>query len=303
MPGPRVSISATTAPEPSTRVTSPAAPAELRTEKVRTPPLLVSALLLGAGSAVRAEGLPLWELGLGAGALRVPHYRGSDQSHDWLLPVPYLVYRGSFFKSDRDGTRAVLLDTQRVDVDLGLAASPPASSSDDRARAGMRALAATLEIGPQVNLALARGAGWKLDLRLPLRAAFTVGGQARAIGWTSSPVMNLDAALQGWNLGLQAGPLLATRRYNGYFYDVAAADANATRPAYAAPGGYAGWALTAAASRRIGDVWVAGFARTDQLAGAAFADSPLVRQRQNFSVGLAASWVFKVSDERVAAER
>ena len=32
---------------------------------------------------------PLWELGLGAGALLLPHYRGSDQAHNWLLPVPY----------------------------------------------------------------------------------------------------------------------------------------------------------------------------------------------------------------------
>jgi outer membrane scaffolding protein for murein synthesis (MipA/OmpV family) len=255
----------------------------------------------------RAADLPLWEAGIGAGALHVPHYRGSDQSHDWLLPVPYLVYRGTIFKSDRDGTRAVLLDTQRLDVDLSLDASPPTRKGDNRARTGMADLSATLEVGPNVNFMLGKGTqngmGWKLDLRVPLRAVFTVGSHPHTIGWTSTPVLNLDLDVQGWNVGLQGGPLLGTRRLHGYFYSVAPAEATATRPAYAAPGGYAGWGLGASASRRVGDWWLAAFARTDSVAGAAFEGSPLVKQRQNTTFGFAASWVFKVSDTRVAAER
>ena len=62
----------------------------------------------------RAE-QPLWEAGLGIGTLRLPHYRGSDQSHTWVLPVPYVVYRGRIFKADREGARAVLLDADRLD--------------------------------------------------------------------------------------------------------------------------------------------------------------------------------------------
>jgi hypothetical protein len=247
--------------------------------------------------------LPLWELGLGAAALQVPHYRGSDQNHSWLLPVPYVVYRGTIFKSDREGTRAVLLDTERLDIDLSLAASPPAGQGGNRARAGMPDLPAQLELGPRVNWRLGKGAGWKLDLRLPLRAVFSVGAHPQAIGWTSTPVLNLDLELRGWNIGLQGGPLLGTRRLHATFYDVASAYATATRPAYAAPGGYAGWGLTASASRRFGDGWLAAFVRSDSVAGAVFGGSPLVRQRHNASFGLAASWVFKVSDARVAAER
>jgi outer membrane scaffolding protein for murein synthesis (MipA/OmpV family) len=267
----------------------------------------VGLLTAGAASVVHAADLPLWELGMGAGALRVPHYRGSDQSHDWLLPVPYFVYRGTIFKSDREGTRAVLLDTQRLDVDVSLDASPPTRKGDNRARADMPNLSATLEVGPNVNGMLGKGKtetfGWKLDLRLPLRAVFTVGAHPQAIGWSSTPVLNLDLEVRGWNVGLQGGPLLGTRRLHGYFYDVAPADATASRPAYAAPGGYAGWGLTASASRRMGDWWLAAFARTDSVASAAFEGSPLVKQRQNATFGLAASWVFKVSDTRVAAER
>jgi outer membrane scaffolding protein for murein synthesis (MipA/OmpV family) len=256
-----------------------------------------------AAQPAQAADLPLWELGLGAAALQVPHYRGSDQSHSWLLPVPYLVYRGSIFKSDREGTRAVLLDTERIDVDLSLAASPPAHQGGNRARADMPDLAALLEFGPRVNWRLGKGAGWKLDLRVPLRAVYTIGSHPQALGWTSTPVLNLDLETQGWNVGLQAGPLLGTRRLHAYFYDVAPAYATATRPAYAAAGGYAGYSLTASASRRLGDWWLAAFVRSDSLVGAAFEGSPLVRQRQNTSVGVAASWIFKVSDARLAAER
>ncbi len=250
-----------------------------------------------------AVDLPLWELGFGAAALQVPHYRGSDQSHRWLLPAPYFVYRGTIFKSDRDGTRAVLLDTERLDIDLSLAASPPTRPGGNRARADMPDLAATLEFGPRVNARLGQGAGWKLDLRMPLRAVYTVAAHPQALGWTSTPVLNLDLELHGWNLGLQGGPLLGTRRLHASLYDVAPAYATATRPAYAAPGGYAGYGLTASASRRVGDWWLAAFVRSDSLAGAVFESSPLVKQRQNTSFGLAASWVFQVSATRVAAER
>ena len=258
--------------------------------------------LAALAAAARAD-QPLWELGAGAAALSVPHYRGSDESHDWLLPVPYFVYRGRILRSDRDGTRAVLLDTERLDFDLSAAASPPTKSGDDRARAGMPDLSPTLSIGPNMNAHLGRGPGWKLDLRVPLRAVFTVGSHPRAIGWELSPVLNLDLQMQGWNIGLQGGPLAATRAYHGYFYDVDAAYATAARPAYRAGGGAAGWAATASASRRLGDWWLAGFVRADSLAGAVFDASPLVRHRSNVTYGVSASWVFKVSDERVAEHR
>ena len=53
--------------------------------------LLVAAGLVAAGA--QAADQPLWELGLGVAWVHLPHYRGSDQSRDWLLPVPYAVYR------------------------------------------------------------------------------------------------------------------------------------------------------------------------------------------------------------------
>ena len=196
----------------------------------------VMVLALAVAAPALAE-QPLWELGLGAAALSLPHYRGSDQSYRWLLPVPFGVYRGQIFRATRDGARAVLLESDRFDFDISLAASPPTRSSDNLARSGMPDLAATVEVGPNLNLTLAQGADWKLQLRLPVRGVVTLGSGAGLIGWTASPALNLDLELQGWNLGLQGGPLAASRANHAYYYDVAPAYATAYRPAYSAPGG------------------------------------------------------------------
>lgn len=263
-----------------------------------------AALLLGAALTVPtlAAERPLWELGLGVGALRLPHYRGADQSHDWLLPVPYLVYRGEIFKADRDGARAVLVETERFDFDLSAAAGAPTRSEDNDARRGMDDLAPTFELGPNLNWTLSRGAGWKLDLRAPLRAAFTIESKPRAIGWVATPNLNLDLANvggSGWNLGLLAGPVFASRRYNDYFYGVPEADALPDRPAYRARGGYGGLQGIVALSRRFERSWAGLFVKLDSLHGARDADSPLVRRRDHLSFGIAYSWVFATSGEMV----
>jgi len=246
---------------------------------------------------------PLWELGLGVAGLSLPDYRGSDQTHAYVLPLPYVVYRGTWLRADREGARALLLDTQRVTIDISVAASVPTRSKDNAAREGMPDLPATGEIGPNVNVTLFRSPSRdiKLDLRLPLRAAISVEHSPDFVGATFSPNLNLDLAGVGggWNVGLLAGPLFGNRKYHDHFYGVDAQYATATRPAYAARGGYAGWQALAATSRRFDNVWVGGFIRYDNLAGAVFDDSPLVRRRSGLTAGIGISYVFARSSEMV----
>lgn len=260
------------------------------------------ALLLLAATAAHADE-PLWEAGMGAGWLRLPHYRGSNESHSWLLPVPYFVYRGSFLRADKDGARAMLIDGDSVDFDLSLGGSPPTKSKDSQARAGMPDLAPSFEIGPKLNVRLGRGAGWKLDLRVPVRAVITLESKPRSVGWNLEPVINGDFEAGGFNIGIQAGPLWGDRKLHNSVYSVAPEFATAERPAYSAPGGYAGWQATAGLSRRVGRLWLGAFVRHDSVAGAAFEASPLVKSRNNLALGFAMSWVFAVSDARVADER
>jgi len=264
---------------------------------------LCVAMALGAAAPAGHASQPLWEVGLGVGALSLPHYRGSDRTHQWLLPVPYGVYRGKIFRATREGARAVLLESDRLDLDLSVAASAPVDSGDDPARRGMPDLEPTVEFGPNLNFIAARGVGWKLDLRLPARAVFTLGDDARGIGWTVSPVLNLDLQLHGWNIGLQGGPMWGSRAYHAHFYDVETAYATIERAAYQSSGGRAGWRATLGMSRRFERLWVGGFVRADSIANAVFEASPLVRKRGNLSFGVALGSVLLTSSARVADER
>lgn len=262
---------------------------------------MIAALGASAATAQLVE-QPLWEAGVGVGVLRLPHYRGSDQSHTWVLPVPYVVYRGDFLRADRDGARALLATLDRLDIDVSVAATAPTRSEDNRAREGMPDLAPTVEIGPNINWTLSRGAQWKLQARLPVRAAFTLESGPDMIGWQATPNINLDVRKDGWNLGLLTGPIFGTRKMNGYTFDVAPQFATAARPSYQSSGGYAGWRLVSAASRRIGAFWLGAFVSADTVRGARFDDSPLVRKRDTVAYGFAISWVFATSGQKVLSE-
>jgi len=265
----------------------------------------LSAALLAACWAmpVLSKEEPLLEYGLGVGAVAFEDYRGSNSSHVYPLPIPYLVYHGKFLKSDREGVRGTLFNQDRVELNLSVNATTPVRN--DRERNGMPDLRSTLELGPSLELHLLRSddARIKFDLRMPLRAAFTVESSPRMIGWTFTPRFNLDVAdplgFTGWHLGLLTGPLFADRRYNDYFYTVAPQYATAARPVYQAVGGYAGTQAIAACSRRFPHFWVGAYVRYDTLSGAAFIDSPLVQRRSYWSTGFGISWMIHRSSTMV----
>ena len=268
------------------------------------------ALLLGglSLSVSAAEEKPLWEAGVGLAVLSFPAYRGSDQSQTFALPSPYFVYRGEYFKADRDGVRAEVFDSDRAELTVSLALSPPASSDDITARAGMPDLRANFEVGPQLNLTLweTERKARQLKLLLPLRTAYTLERNPRSLGWVLHPKLNLDVTdvpgLPGWNLGMQVGPLFGDRKQHQYFYGVDAAYARADRPAYKAGAGFAGMQYLVGVSKRYGKQWVGAFLRYDSLRGAAFENSPLVRTRNYVAGGIAVSWILGESKERVLVD-
>jgi hypothetical protein len=135
---------------------------------------------------------PLWEFGLGAGAIAFQDYRGSDTTHAYPLPVPYIVYNGKFLKADRDGVRGTLFNQDWLEINLSFNLTTPVRN--DRERSGMPDLQSTVEVGPSFDFHLFRTGDRKvkLDLRMPLRAAATVESSPRIIGWTFSPRLNLD---------------------------------------------------------------------------------------------------------------
>jgi MipA family protein len=252
---------------------------------------------------VLAKEEPLLEFGLGVGAVAFEDYRGSNTSHVYPLPIPYVVYNGKFLKADREGVRGTLFRQDRVDLNLSVNATTPVRN--DRERSGMPDLKSTVELGPSLELHLLRSddARFKFDLRMPLRAAFTVEASPRVIGWTFTPRFNLDVAdplgFAGWNLGLLTGPLFADRRYNDYFYTVAPRYATAARPVYQAVGGYAGTQAITSLSKRFPHFWVGAYMRYDTLSGAAFVNSPLVLSKSYWSAGFGIAWMIHRSSTMV----
>ncbi len=266
--------------------------------------LLVAAL---AASQASAGDKPLWELGIGMSALSFPDYRGSDESSLYAIPFPYVVYRGTFLKADRNGIRGTFFDSDRIELNVSVGASLPVNSSDSRARQGMPDLQPTVEIGPSLDLNLWRtdDRRYRLDLRLPVRTAVTVKGGMDNIGWVFSPRLNLDildvGGLAGWNMGLLAGPMVGSKSNHEYFYSVAPQYATADRPAFDAGGGYAGSQFLMSVSKRYPRYWVGAFARWDSLKGAAFIDSPLVRRDSYVAAGVGIAWILGESSTRVEA--
>ena len=267
----------------------------------------VLGLLLLSVSAMTqaAEEKPLWEIGAGFAVLSVPAYRGSDETNYFVLPVPHFTYHGDFLKADRHGIRGSLFDSDRVDLSVSLALSPPGSSEDIAARAGMPDLKSMFEIGPQLDLTLWRSENRArfVKLKLPLRAAFTVESSPRDIGLVFHPKLNMDITdlpgMAGWKMGLLAGPVFGDQRQHAYYYSVESQFATPERPAYEAKSGYGGMQFLASLSKRFPKYWVGSFFRYDNLNGATFADSPLVRQKDYFAAGLAITWILGESSTRV----
>lgn len=254
-----------------------------------------------------AEEKPLWEAGLGIGALRFPDYRGSDESQVYPVPVPYLVYRGDFFKADRDGVRGELFNRRYVEFNISLNATIPVNSEDNAARRGMPDLKPTIEIGPSLDLHLWRSANdnVKLDLVMPIRAPITVESSPQSIGWVFSPRLNIDfqdIGRQGWDVGFGAGPIFADRKFHEYFYSVAPRFVTAERGAYQADGGYSGTHVLTSLSKRFPGYWVGAYLRYDTLSGAVFEDSPLVRSRSYWSGGVGIAWMIGQSKRMVESD-
>jgi outer membrane scaffolding protein for murein synthesis (MipA/OmpV family) len=274
----------------------------IRTLRITLLALAVLPALTWAG-----EDKPLWELGLGTGAVSFPEYRGSDRQRTHALAVPYFIYRGEIFRADRDGVRSVFFDSDRVQLNLSLAASLPVDSSSSGPRRGMPDLKPTVEIGPSLEFSLWRDDSRKarVDLRLPVRAAYTVKGSVKHVGVTFTPFLNLDIdpfGHSGWNLGVMAGPIYANTRQHKYFYDVDERYALPDRPAYHSSGGYSGSQFITALSKRFDRYWVGSFVRVDTLRGAAFAGSPLVERKHAWAAGVAIAWVLGESSTTVATD-
>lgn len=269
----------------------------------------MAVIALSLPGSARAEQVlrPRWEVGAGVAALSMPAYRGSSEQRGYVLPVPYAVYRGEVLKVNRETFTGMLFASERVKLDVGMSGSAPASSEGLKAREGMPDLAATFELGPQLELLLSGGSGYRLELNLPVRRVVAVDRSGlRGIGWVSNPSLSLAVRNVGpgggWEVGISGGPLWADAGLHDYYYGVSPALATVDRPAYRTHGGYSGSVLTLSAVKRFPRFWTGMFVRANLLQGVAFGGSPLLEERVGWLAGVVISWVPFQSPELVLSD-
>ncbi|MEJ2389560.1 MAG: MipA/OmpV family protein [Chromatiaceae bacterium] len=219
-------------------------------------------MTFAAADAVASEGdkaLPLWEVGIGGALYNQPNYPGSDVRSTTSFPFPYLVYRGERLRIDRS-LQGILFESQRLKLDVTAGANPLVKIEGSDAREGMPDLNPTVSVGPRLNLMLSPpGLPYNVWGRLAVRAVFSVDTS----GW--------DIRQQGWVLDTSVRyqrPLLGEKLRLSLEADISFAD-----QAYAA--------------------------YYYDVAPAAFANSPLVESKNDFSGVVSIGWVFWQSKRTV----
>ncbi len=247
------------------------------------------------------EQLPLWEFGIAGVTARLPHYMGSDEYKNYLYPLPYIIYRGKILRADREGVRGIFYKGEKFETSLSLWGNPPVSDENE-ARQGMPELDAIGEIGPALRYTFFRH-GWQdhLYLQAAWRTAFSFGFNGG---------LDMDMDYQGWHTSvdlsyhkkrligdrklsiyIKGGLHFADSRYNNYFYGVPSQYATSFREPYEADGGYAGFSFSSSLFKEMtSKISIGCYVRWNNLAGTAFEDSALVREKNNYAIGALVVW-------------
>lgn len=253
----------------------------------------IIAMLISCQLAAETHKLPTLELGVAMYSLTAPQYRGSAYTSNYLLPAPYIKYRGDKLKVD-DGIESLLPLSDNLILSISANATLP-SENDNPERQGMEKLKASAEIGPSLEYRLHRELRDSIWLELPLRFGVTIEQSPRDIGYVIHPRLawrKTPTRKGEWKFRLAAGPLYSSQRYHDYYYSVPAISAQPQRPEYQAESGYSGLRSDFTFSKRHGDYWYGGFVRYDSLTHSVIEDSPLVSETSVWMAGIGLSWVF-----------
>ncbi|MBA6348173.1 MipA/OmpV family protein [Colwellia sp. BRX8-9] len=257
------------------------------------------------------ESQPLWEFGLGGGAIEVANYPASGERNFIALAAPYVVYRGDVFRvGGGDGMRAVVVETSDFELDLSFGGAFSADSDDNTSRAGMPELDFLFEIGPQLiyrvkDYKFSQGGDARLKARLQARAVFSTDfDRIDDRGFVIEPTISYQqrgAIFKEVGLNIAFSLTFATEKLQDYFYQVDRKFANSNRQQYNAKGGYLGAELSMGLSlpiRKNIRAFITGSAQFHQ--GAANQNSPLYEEDITYSVGIGFVWRLYESDKKAS---
>ncbi len=234
--------------------------------------------------------------GIGLALFMAPAYPGSDSERLFIYPYPSWDYRSKILDLRHEHLHAKLAPHSRFSIGFGANGSPPVAAGSPDARQGMPALWPTFSLGPDIRY---RSPWRPLGLRVfvgletRLRAALGPELQLSRVGTSAAGFWEMKSPHGArWPFSLSIGPVWRSRAANNYFFGVSPAYAAADRPAYEAPGGYAGLRVTGAITARRGDMSFTVFGRYRNYRGAAFLASPLLKSSNTLMVGVAVVWIF-----------
>lgn len=276
---------------------------------------LLSAGLAATSHAADAEEpvmieRPLWELGLGGGALIQPHYPASDEYQTRGLGLPYIIYRGDILRiGDGQAARAVAAENSFYELSMSFDAAFDAESDGNDLRDGMPDLDFIFEVGPQMIFHLQKfefsdTSRSEIQLALQARAAFSTDfGRIDHHGYVFEPMLRyrhyglFHPQLEG---SVSLKPLWATRDVHGYFYDVTDEFSTTTRNSYRARSGYFGTGLNFSGTWHINPkarMFVG--IQTSFFQGAENIHSPLFEKKFNAGFAIGLVWSLLESERTV----
>jgi outer membrane protein len=269
--------------------------------------IFASQIALGDETTEAESEDPLWEMRLAAFGRYGASYPASEDSQFNLVPLPYPVYRGKFFRLGEDSENPIrgrMFRRERVKLDFAFDLNFSVDSDDVDARTAMPDLDLLLEVGPELEIEFATPAAFnaKWFLGLQLRPAVSFDGLSPSFrGVIFSPELTWKKKLadRSQQFRIRVTPSLASSKYMDYYYTVDPAFATPTRPAYSAKGGYLGTNLSFSWVNNITEAFqfVTG-ARTSFHQGAKNKNSPLFTDDTTFSFYAAFTWKFWESERR-----
>lgn len=257
-----------------------------------------AAIAAASSPAQEAGSLPLWEIGAVGLAASQQAYPGASENVHRGLALPFLIYRGEFFRADRGGAGIRTVKTPTFEVDVGVAAAFGASSDEVAVRQGMPDLGTMVQFGPRLKWRLGDGPGHgRIRAEFPLRGVFDLNDHLAYKGMAFEPELIFERYTQGgWSYSTSIGAVWGDRHLADTFYGVAPVYATAGRAAYVANSGLITWRLSASFSHELSsDLRLFGFARADSVTGAANESSPLVQEKTGTSVGLGLTYTWQRS--------
>lgn len=234
-----------------------------------------------------------FELGIGVGYLYYPNYIGSKTIQSLLVPLPYIRYRGDYFRIDEDGVTGKLFGINGLRLDLSVSGSLPASSESSGVREGMPDLDLTGEVGPKIVYNLYEKGVAKLEIEVDLRATLSTDFSSISyVGITSNPQLKYSLNYSEFEWTLRAGIAISDKDYNNYYYGVQKKYVTPTRPLYSAKGGCSGFKNRVGMTYKKGHWWGGAFLSYHNISQSVFKDSPLVETNSAFYAGASIAYIF-----------